>query len=90
MQSQQKTAHVPCDDIGRHSCEGMVSGSCLSSVFERFRVDSYAVSIRSLKSYSDHIYVDLKIMIFMVHNLSISYRAKVNQGYRVGFLLLYV
>ena len=62
MQSQQKTAHVPCDDIGRHSCEGMVSGSCLSSVFERFRVDSYAVSIRSLKSYSDHIYVDLKIM----------------------------
>ena len=74
---------------GRRSCEGMVQGPCLSSVSESVRVDSYAVSIRSLKSYSDHSYVDLKIMFFMVHISSTWYRAKVSKGNRVGFLLLY-
>ena len=68
---------------GRCSCEGMVPGPCLSSVSESFRVDSYAVSIRSLKSYSDHIYVDLKIMFLKrnknkIHGnlLSTPYRAE--------------
>ena len=70
-QSQQKTAHVPCGDTDLHSCEGMMSGPCLSSGFETFRVDSYAVSIRSLKSYSDHSYVDLKIMFLSVNKNSI-------------------
>ena len=48
-----------------------MSGPCLSSGFETFRVDSYAVSIRSLKSYSDSIYVDLKIMFLSVNKNSI-------------------
>ena len=56
---------------GCRSCEGIVPGPCLSSVSESVRVDLYAVSIRSLKSYSDNIYVDLKISFFMVHNSSI-------------------
>ena len=72
---------------GGRSCEGMVPGPCLSSVSETFRVDSYAVSIRSLKSYCDHSYVDLKIM-FLKRNKNKLYRnlLRIVHGNLLGFL----
>ena len=74
---------------GRCSCEGMVPGPCLSSCCESLRVDSYAVSIRSLKSYSDHIYVDLKIT-FLKRNKNKLHRnlLRIVEGNLLGFLYL--